>query len=106
MLWPVRDAVRTFALGHLLDHYLRSVRVETGGTLEEPEARRVRAAIDGAAAYLFTVDSSLAEQPEPDGDERDGMTAFIDKILTMTASLPERVIRRLEAAFDEAMTRP
>jgi hypothetical protein len=106
MFWPVRDAVRTFALGHLFDHYLRSIRVETAGTLEEPEARRVRAAIDGAAAYLFSVESALVDPPEPAGDERDGMTAFIDKVLTMTASLPERVIRRLEAAFDEAMTRP
>jgi len=106
LLWPVRDAVRTYALGHLFDHYLRSIRVETGGMMQEPEARRVRTAIDGAAAYLFSVEATLIDPPEPEGDDRDGITAFIDKLLTMTASLPERAIRRLEAAFDEAMTRP
>ncbi len=106
ILWPVRDAVRTYALGHLLDHYLRTSRKEVRGPLDEPEARRVRAAIDGAAAHIFSVESQFAPSPEPEGDARDAMTALIDRMLTTTASLPERVMRRLEAAFDEAMARP
>ena len=106
MLWPVRDAIRTYALGHLFDHYLRTIRPEVGGTMDAPEARIVRAAIDGAAAHILSVDTTVVDPPEPGGDARDSVTALIDRVLTVTASLPERLVRRLEAAFDEALTRP
>jgi len=106
LLWPVRDAIRTYSLGLLFDYYLRTIRAHAGGPMDEPEARRVRSAIDGAAARILSADSAFVDPPEPEGDARDPLTAFIDTMLAMTASLPERLILRLEAAFDEAMTRP
>ncbi|HEX8791673.1 MAG TPA: hypothetical protein VF765_12045 [Polyangiaceae bacterium] len=101
MVWPVRDAVRTFALGHLFDRYLASLRTERAVRIDVEEARRVRQAIDGAFARAVTLAPEPLEEPTPVDDQRDAMTALLDGLLSLAAGVPDRLVRRLDLAFDE-----
>jgi hypothetical protein len=92
-------------LGHLLDYYLRTVRKRPEGLIDELEARSLRDAIEGAALRILSVESNVVDAPDPQGDTRDAVTALVDRMLAMTASIPERVTRRLEAAFSECLGR-
>jgi hypothetical protein len=103
LIGPVRAALHTYVLGHLLDRYLVERRKHDTGRLGVEEAQRVRSAIDGALLRALTVDvDPLAAPPNLD-DARDETTAFVDGVLSTAASVPEQLIRRLDAAFDAIM---
>jgi hypothetical protein len=87
----------------LFDYYLETTRSDTAGTIEESEARRVRAAIDGAATRILTMDAMAIESAPWTTVSRDTSSAFVDSLLSLAASVPERVTRRLERAFDDQM---
>lgn len=101
MVWPLRDAVRTFALGHLFDRYLATLRTERAVRIDVEEARLVRRAIDGAFARAITLAPEPIEEPTPVDDQRDAMTALLDGLFSLAAGVPDRLVRRLDLAFDE-----
>jgi len=101
MVWPLREAVRTFALGHLFDRYLATLRTERAVRIDVEEARHVRRAIDGAFARAVTLAPEPVEEPTPVDDQRDAMTALLDGLFSLAAGVPDRLVRRLDLAFDE-----
>jgi hypothetical protein len=101
LVWPARSALQTFALGHLFDRYLGLGRVERAVRIDATEARRVRQAVDAALHRALTVDVPPAQAQTVVDDQRDAATAFVDDLLGLAASLPGRLVARLEAAFDE-----
>ena len=103
MVWPVRNAFQTYALGHLFDRYLELGRTERAVRIDAGEARRVRQAIDGALARALTVDPPRPQEPTAIDDQRDAMTAFIDAMIGLVAGVPGRLVGRLDAAFDDLL---
>jgi hypothetical protein len=118
LVWPVQNAVRTFVLGRMFDRYLERTRHERlrprlGGAAEMPsravrvdvdEARRIRSAIDGALARAVSVEAPPpAEEPTAIDDQRDPTTVLVDSLLGVAAGVPERLLRRLDVAFDELL---
>jgi hypothetical protein len=103
MVWPVRNALRTFVLGHLFDRYLEAGRTERAVRVDVDEARRVRQAIDGALARALTVEAPPAEEPTVIDDQRDAVTALMDGLLGLAAGVPGRLLGRLDAAFDDLL---
>lgn len=103
---PVRSAIGTFVLGHLLQRYLETARTQRSVRIDVEEARRVRRAIDQALLYALTTQPrpSREDPPIPPEDLRDQTTQVVDGVLISIASLPGWVTRRLEAAFDEVLT--
>ncbi len=96
-------AVEIFALGHLLDRYFSRFRNRTSVRLQAAEATQLRQAIDRAVVSAFhpaTQPTTLA-LPEANEDLRDEFTRSIDNLLLTTATMPNYVQRRLEAAFDD-----
>jgi len=102
-IWPAREALRTFALGHLLHRYLDVGRTERAVRIDAEEARVVRRAIDRAFARAITVRSSRSEAPAVIDDQRDAMTVLLDWAIGLAAGVPEQLLRRLDAAFDELL---
>jgi hypothetical protein len=102
---PVRSAVGTFVLGHLLERYLDLARPVRAVRIDAEEARRVRRAIDRAMLDVFTTNAkgSTDKPPVLSDDLRDPTTQVIDGILTALASAPQWLVRRLDAAFDDAL---
>jgi hypothetical protein len=105
VVWPLRDALRTYVLGHLFDRYVEIARTERAVRIDAEEARRVRHAIDGALRRAITVDASVTDEPTAVDDQRDAVTALVDGLIGLAASLPDRLMRRLDAAFDDLLTR-
>jgi hypothetical protein len=103
MLWPVRNALQTYVLGHLFDRYLELGRLERAVRVDAGEARRVRLAIDGALARALTVEAPPAEEPTAIDDQRDAATVFVDSLLGLAAGVPGRIVGRLDAAFDDLL---
>jgi hypothetical protein len=103
MLWPVQYGLRTYVLGRMLDRYFERWRTERAVRVDVAEARRVRGAIDGALARAMTVQVAPTEEPTPIDDQRDPTTALIDALIGIAAGVPERLLRRLDAAFDELL---
>jgi hypothetical protein len=103
----VRSAIETFVLGHLFARYLDTARIERAARIDVEEARQVRLAIDKALALALSPEmrSSIDVAPRPPEELRDGVTQMIDGLLMTFASAPEWVLKRLEAAFDEAIAR-
>jgi len=102
LVWPLAGAMRTYALGALLDRYFDRHRTR-GGCLEVDEARRVRRAIDAALGRAMRTSLESDETPEAPDDTRDATTVFLDSVLGFAAGLPSRVVRHLDAAFDETI---
>jgi hypothetical protein len=102
---PLRYGTRTYVLGHLFDRYLENARTERAVRIDVLEAQRVRAAIEGAMLRSFSVNSDNHEEPAPVDDQREPTTAFIDGILGVAAGVPDRLTRRLEAAFDDLLSK-
>lgn len=102
---PVRSALGTFVLGHLLQRYLDTARTARAVRIDVDEARRVRRAIDQALLYALTTDANASrEDPvRPAEDLRDQTTQVVDGVLISMASLPGWLVRRLDAAFDEVL---
>lgn len=104
LVWPLRDGLRTYLLGHLFDRYLEVARTERAVRIDALEARRIRRAIDGALARSITVAASAAVEPTAIDDQRDAATTLVDGLIGVAAGLPDRLTRRLDAAFDELLT--
>jgi hypothetical protein len=106
MIWPARDALRTFVLGHLFDRYLDIGRPERAVRIDAEEAGRVRRALDGALVRALTVEAMPTEEPTPIDDQRDATTALLDGLIGLVAGVPDRLVRRLDTAFDELLAHP
>lgn len=104
LLNPVRTALGTFVLGHLLQRYLDTVRIDRTVRIDVDEARRIRRAIDQALLdALTTPGRGLQTSMLSPDDLRDQTTRIVDGVLIAFASAPEWLQRRLEAAFDETI---
>jgi hypothetical protein len=103
MVWPVQYALRTFVLGRLFDRYLERARVERAVRIDVEEARRVRRVDRAALARAITVQVVPTEEPTAIDDQRDPTTALVDALLGIAAGVPERLLRRLDVAFDELL---
>jgi hypothetical protein len=104
VVWPLRNALGTYLLGHLFDRYLELARTERAARIDVEEARRVRLAIDGAFVRALTVETRPHNEPAVVDDQRDPSAVVIDALLGAMAGLPARLMSRLEAAFDELLT--
>lgn len=102
---PVRSALGTFVLGHLLQRYLDGARTVRAVRIDVEEARRVRRAIDQALLYAITTEprASREDAPIPPEDLRDQSTQIVDGVIISIASAPGWFLRRLDAAFDEVL---
>jgi uncharacterized protein (DUF697 family) len=105
-LSPIRSAVGTFVLGHLLQRYLDGARTSRAVRIDVEEARKVRRAIDQALLYALTTEPRGAKDdvPIPPEDLRDQTTQIVDGVIISMANLPGWFMRRLDAAFDEVLT--
>ncbi len=105
LIGPVRSALGTYALGHLLQRYLQASRSERSVRIDIEEARRVRRAIDQATIYALTTEArpSREESPHAPEDLREKNEQVVDGVLISIASMPGWLVRRLEAAFDEVI---
>jgi hypothetical protein len=106
MVGPIRGGLETFVLGHLFARYLAS-RTERAVRIDVEEARVVRRAIDRALVLAVSpeVSARLEGAPRSPEELRDGPTQMLDSVLMTVAGAPEWILRRLEAAFDEAVAR-
>jgi hypothetical protein len=104
VVWPVRNAVGTYLLGHLFDRYLEQSRTERAVRIDVEEARRVRLAIDRAVVRALTVVTPPFDEPTVIDEQRDAASVVVDTVLGMAAGLPARLMLRVEAAFDELLT--
>lgn len=107
-LGPLSKVARTaevFALGLLFDRYLHQVRQLTSARILEPEARRIRDAIDASVvrALYPSLEPTPLMLPRGVEDMRDEFTRWIDTFLVTFATLPSWIERRLTAAFDEVV---
>lgn len=107
LLAPVRSALSTFALGHLLNRYLSHARTDRSVRIDIEEARRVRRCIDramleGVAGNAQAEREEAGRAPE---ELRDHTTQVIDGLIMATAGLPGWLVRRLDAAFDDVLRR-
>jgi hypothetical protein len=102
-LWPARNALETFVLGHLFDRYVELSRTERAVRIDADEARQLRRAIDGALARALTIESPPYAEPTVIDDQRDAITAFVDGLLGLVAGFPGRLVDRLDTAFDELL---
>jgi hypothetical protein len=101
-IWPLRQALRVYVLGHLFDRYL-GARAEGARRIEEGEARRVRVAIDEAFLLATAASPAPEEEPAEQDDQRDAGTVLVDGLLGAAAGVPAHLVRRLDAAFDEVL---
>lgn len=102
---PVRSALGTFVLGHLLSRYLETARTSRSVRIDVEEARRVRRAIDQALLYALTTEGTaqVRNTSAAIDDQREQSTQIIDGIFISLANVPDWVVRRLDAAFDEVL---
>lgn len=102
---PVRSALGTFVLGHLLQRYLDGARTVRAVRIDVEEARKVRRAIDQALLYALTTEPRTKEEVAiPPEDLRDQTTQIVDGAIISVANLPGWFVRRLDAAFDEVLS--
>ena len=103
---PVRSALGTYVLGHLLQRYLETARTARSVRIDVEEARRVRRAIDQALIYALTTEArpSREDPPLSPEDLREGSEQVVDGVLVSIASMPGWLVRRLDAAFDEVFS--
>jgi hypothetical protein len=99
-LRPLRGATQTYILGRLFDRYLQGRPTDAGHAIDAEEAFRIRSAIDAALVRAFTVGADAASG-ESDVDPAAG---FADRMLQHMARIPERLTRRLDAAFDDLIS--
>jgi len=106
MLGPVRTALGTFVLGHLMARYLDMFRVTRSARIDTEEAAKIRRAMDQALIYALTTEGRGGREnpPLPPDDMRDQTTQVIDGVIISMASAPAWLVRRLEAAFDETIS--
>lgn len=104
---PIRSGLETFVLGHLFARYLEGARTERAARIDIEEARELRRAIDRAIVLAVSPENRGAMDAAPRAPEelRDTVTQVVDGVLMTFASAPEWMLRRIEAAFDDAVTR-
>jgi hypothetical protein len=104
---PVRSGLETFVLGHLFARYLDGARTERAARIDVEEARDLRRAIDRALVLAMSpeVHGAIEGAPRAPEELRDTVTQVVDGVLMTFAGAPEWILRRLEAAFDEAVAR-
>ena len=102
---PLRSAAHTFALGHLLNRYIESWRTERSVRIDLEEATRVRRAIDTAVLSAINAELKAENAPRlsPAEDLRDPTTQLLDGVIIATAGVPDWLVRRLNAAFDQCI---
>jgi hypothetical protein len=102
---PIRSAIGTFVLGHLLQRYLETARTSRTVRIDVEEARRLRRAIDQALLYALTTEPRDAgdDAPHAPEDLRDQTTQVVDGAIIGVANLPGWLVRRLDAAFDDVI---
>lgn len=102
---PVRSALGTYVLGHLLQRYLETARTVRAVRIDVEEARRVRRAIDQALIYALTTEANGSREDPPFAPEdlRNNGEQIVDGFLISIASMPGWLVRRLDAAFDEVL---
>jgi hypothetical protein len=107
MLGPVRNGAQTFVLGHLMHRYLTRMRKEQSIRLDADEARSIRRAIDAAllAVVMSDVHGAADDAAHAPEDFRDSTTVLADGLIIGAASMPGWLVRRLEAAFDEVLSK-
>jgi hypothetical protein len=103
---PIRSAIGTFVLGHLVERYVETYRTTRSLRIEVDEARKLRSTIDRAFVEAITTDGGRAPEDPPYAvDElRDGTTQVVDGVFISIASVPGWLVRRLDAAFDAIWT--
>ena len=101
---PLRAGAQTFALGHLLHRYFET-RTDRALRVDAVEARVVRAAIDEAFLVALRGELRVETGPRfaPPEELRDNTTQLVDGFLIAAASVPDWLVRRLNAAFDAAL---
>jgi len=104
LVWPLRNGLGMYLLGHLFDRYLELARTERAVRIDVEEARRVRLAVDGAILRALTVVTPSVDEPTIIDDQRDPGAIVVDTVLGLAAGVPGRLMARLEAAFDELIT--
>ncbi len=98
---PVREATQTYILGHLFERYLRLHRTREGHVIDADEASHIRAAVDGALVHAIAGTSDESGERTNAASDIDPAAAFVDRVLQQVARIPERMTRRLDAAFDD-----
>ena len=103
---PVRSALGTYVLGHLLQRYLETARTVRAVRIDVEEARRVRRAIDQSLIYALTTEANGSREDPPFAPEdlRNQGEQIVDGVLISIASMPGWLVRRLDAAFDEVLS--
>jgi hypothetical protein len=104
VVWPMRNALLTYVLGHLFDRYLELSRTERAVRIDVEEARRVRLAIDGALLRALTVVTAPMQEPSVADDQRETSTILVDAVLGLAAGVPARLMQRLDVAFDDLLS--
>jgi hypothetical protein len=104
-LFPIGQALQVYALGALLDRYLRTLRLvgspdAASARIEREEALRVRRAIDHAIAGVLDAAPAGPDEAARVDDGRDRVTALVDGLLGAAAGVPAQLMHRLYAAFD------
>lgn len=92
-----------YAFGHLFERYVTHVRNTRAVRIGIDEARVIRQLIDRSTLRLFSPylrPASITVQDLVE-DLRDEFTRWVDTAILTSASLPDYLERRLEAAFDE-----
>jgi hypothetical protein len=110
------DAVATLLSALLLDHYLHTAPRAMGAPLMGAEARRLRRAMDSAAAQalasslwsapagvLRTVLEALRAALTIDTEDRDPLERLVDTALDAAADAPLSLAERMREAFDVAL---
>jgi hypothetical protein len=104
---PVRSAVTTYALGHLMNRYFARHRTERATRMDVDEAKKLRDLVDKTMVEVFRTDLNVPRDPRAAAPEdlRDAVTQVVDGVVIAVASLPDLLSRRLDAAFDAAVKR-
>jgi len=107
LLAPALAGLDSYALGHLLERYFARHRHLADRHMGRDEAASVRHSIDRALIRCLSPDLRTpardAGEAPPD-DQRDETTRLADGALLLAASIPEYLVRRLDAAFDAIMS--
>lgn len=105
LLSPVRGALEVFAFGHLFQRYVETARMRRTVRIDAGEAYAIRKTIDRALVGAITTEGRRLSPTGAPEDLRDTKTAMVDTALIFLSGLPNILLARLDAAFDEAMSK-
>jgi hypothetical protein len=103
ILPPVRSAAHVFALGHLFDRYIEKNRSLRSVRIDAEEAKLIRKGIDAAMMAVINPELAVERAPRLNAPEdlREPATQMLDGVIIAVAGVPEWLVRRLDAAFDD-----